>query len=298
MTHESMVPDWAQAARAMRAISRHVDADGSKVHYLCWGDPRLPPLVLVHGNAAHAEWWRFIAPLLAKDYYVLALDLGGMGDSAHNGRYSREHYADQIMAVAAAAAPGRKPFIAGHSMGGFVTILAGAAYGDRIAGIIVIDSPIDPPGHGKAPPTVRHKSQAEIYKDLATALTRFRLVPEQPVRYQFYLDHIARHSLTETEGGWRWKFDPAAVNHPRPTAYAELLPGMRCPAALIIGECSARIDDNVRAYMLHTLGQRMPVIELANSRHHVMLDEPLALVSALRTQLSNWRAHPKPCGKS
>ena len=40
-----------------------------------------PGLLLVHGNAAHAYWWSFIAPLLARDYNVAAMDLSGMGDS-------------------------------------------------------------------------------------------------------------------------------------------------------------------------------------------------------------------------
>ena len=57
------IPEWAQTALAMPNESRYVDVDGCRVHYLSWGDPGLPPLMLVHGNAAHAEWWRFIAPL-------------------------------------------------------------------------------------------------------------------------------------------------------------------------------------------------------------------------------------------
>jgi len=32
----------------------------------------------------------------------------------------------------------------------------------------------------------------------------------------------------------------------------------------------------------------LPMVEIPNARHHIMLDEPLALVTALRTQLSNW----------
>lgn len=48
-----------------------------------------------------------------------------MGDSAHTGKYERERYAEQIMAVAAALAPKRKPFLVGHSLGGCVAILAG-----------------------------------------------------------------------------------------------------------------------------------------------------------------------------
>src|SRR5690606_24228475 len=96
--------------------------------------------------------------LLADQYYVLAIDLGGMGDSSHCGRYERERYAEQVVAVLDSAAPGRPAFIVGHSMGGFVTIMAGAAHGDRLAGIIVIDSPIEPPGKHSPPYSVQVKT--------------------------------------------------------------------------------------------------------------------------------------------
>lgn len=282
------MPGWARAALEMPSRSRRIDADGCRVHYLSWGDPGRPPVILVHGNAAHAEWWRFIAPLLATQYHVLAIDLGGMGDSGHCGRYERERYAGQVMAVADAAAPGRPPFIVGHSMGGFVAIMAGAAHGGRLAGIIVIDSPIESPDRRIPAHAVQVQARADVYADRAEALRRFRLVPQQEVECAFYLDHIARHSIVEAAGGWRWKFDPAAVGHPRPTAFTDALLGMRCKAALFIGEHSARVDQEARAYMRRTFGGRMPIVELANCRHHVMLDEPLALVAALRTQLSNW----------
>lgn len=290
--HGNMVPlsfpEWAQTALAMPNESRYVDVDGCRVHYLSWGDPGLPPLMLVHGNAAHAEWWRFIAPLLADQYYVLAIDLGGMGDSSHCGRYERERYAEQVMAVLGSAAPGRPAFIVGHSMGGFVSIMAGAAHGDRLAGIIVIDSPIEPPGKHSPPYSVQVKTPGDIYADRAEALRRFRLVPQQRVGCQFYLNHIAFHSIVETTGGWRWKFDPAAVGYPRPTEFTQALLDMRCNVALFVGEHSERVDGETRAYMRSRFGKLMPVIELANCRHHVMLDEPLALVAALRTQLANW----------
>ncbi|GIT39274.1 MAG: hypothetical protein Ct9H300mP8_04700 [Gammaproteobacteria bacterium] len=37
--------------------------------------------VLIHGSNAHLEWWRFVAPFLADQFRVVALDLSGNGDS-------------------------------------------------------------------------------------------------------------------------------------------------------------------------------------------------------------------------
>lgn len=289
------IPKWARAALEMPNGSQHIDVEGCRVHYLSWGDPSLPLVILVHGNAAHAEWWRFIAPLLAAQYHVLAVDLGGMGDSSHCGRYERERYAEQVMAVADAVSPGRPPFIVGHSLGGFVTIMVGATYGDRLAGIVVIDSPIEPPDRDRCSPILQVKTPGEVFVDQVEALRRFRLVPPQRVECQFYLDHIALHSITETVGGWRWKFDPLAVGHPRPTEFTKALLDMRCPVALFIGEHSERINEQSRAHMRRSFDGRIPMVELANCRHHVMLDDPLGLVAALRTQLSNWSLNTTDC---
>ena len=41
------------------------------------------------------------------------------------------------------------------------------------------------------------------------------------------------------------------------------------------------------------LNRQVPFIEIPEARHHVMLDQPLAFVAALRTLLQEWR-HSEP----
>jgi pimeloyl-ACP methyl ester carboxylesterase len=284
------MPPWAQAAQAMESRSGFLEVDGCSIHYIAWGDATRPPLLLVHGNAASAEWWRFIAPLLADDYHVIAPDLGGMGDSGHCGRYARERYAEQVLHVAGALAPRRAPLIVGHSLGGFVAIMAGTAHGERLAGVVVLDSPPREPEGASFRSYVSSRPVPKIYPDRESALLRFKVQPEQPVNCAFYLEHIARTAVRQEAGGWRWKFDPAALTHPRRLDYVQDLLHMRCPVALMWGEASARFDPATRAFCRATFDGVLPLVEIANARHHIMLDEPLALVAALRTQLSNWKA--------
>jgi len=106
-----------------------------------WGDPDRPGLVLVHGGAAHARWWDFIAPLLASRHHVVALDLSGHGDSGRRGNYPPTRWAEEVMAVAAARGIDH-PVLVGHSMGGFVSIIAAAEHGDELAGAVIVDSPV------------------------------------------------------------------------------------------------------------------------------------------------------------
>ena len=46
------------------------------------------------------------------------------------------------------------PVIVAHSFGGFVTMLTGGLYGDRLKGVVILDSPVNPPraGRGGGPP--------------------------------------------------------------------------------------------------------------------------------------------------
>lgn len=289
-TEPPALPAWAEAARAMPNRSGFLEVDGSSIHYLAWGDAALPPLVLVHGNAASAEWWRFVAPLLAADHHVIAPDLGGMGDSNHCGRYARERYAEQVMAVAGALAPGRPPVVVGHSLGGYVAIMAGCAHGERMAGLVVLDSPPREVDGATFSSYVQSSPVPRIYPDRASALRRFRVLPDQPVNCGFYLEHIAQTAIRPEAGGWRWKFDPAALTHPRRLDYVDDLLRMRCPVALMWGGLSERFGAWERQVSREQLGGRLPLVEIPNARHHIMLDEPLALVAALRAQLATWKA--------
>jgi pimeloyl-ACP methyl ester carboxylesterase len=45
--------------------------------------------------------------------------------------------------------------------------------------------------------------------------------------------------------------------------------------------------------MYDRLGRVAPVIEIPAAAHHIMLDQPVALIAALRTLLSDWD-HSRP----
>jgi len=104
-----------------------------------------PGLVLVHGGAAHAGWWTFLAPLLTRQYDVVALDLSGHGDSGRRAEYPRRAWADEVLAVSAEAGFPGPPVLVGHSMGGLVSIVAASVYGDALAGAIIVDTPVRRP---------------------------------------------------------------------------------------------------------------------------------------------------------
>lgn len=291
----TLAPGWFLRAVAIEPESRFIEVAGARIHYLRWGDPSKPGLLLVHGNGAHARWWSFVAPFLAREYSVAAIDISGMGDSGWREDYTLEVFSQEQIAVCEDAgffAGEEPPIIVGHSFGGFVTILTGALYGDRLAGTVIVDSPVNPPDRPGGPPN-REVRPHRVYPSLEEAMGRFRLAPPQPCENLYILDYIARHSLKEvanSEGGvgWTWKFDPSIWRRFNIGNMGARLAATRCRIAIMRGEFSALLPAEIGEYMFDLLGRSAPVVEIPQARHHIMLDQPLAFVAALRALLADW----------
>ena len=43
-----------------------VEVSGAKIHFMEWGSPHNPSVIMLHGNHAHAHWFQFIGGLLAR----------------------------------------------------------------------------------------------------------------------------------------------------------------------------------------------------------------------------------------
>jgi pimeloyl-ACP methyl ester carboxylesterase len=289
----SPAPSWFRRALARSYTDHTIEVDHVPIHYLDWGGADLPGLVLVHGGAAHVYWWTFLAPLFADDWHVVALDLSGHGDSGRRQDYSHEAWACEVMAVADAAGFPGPPVLVGHSLGGMVTIQTASDHGDRLAGAVIVDTPVRRPDPESEEGARGRAFRAPgTYPDLETALEHFRLIPPQPCENDFLIEYVARHSLHETAAGWTWKFDPTLFRHTL-IPLRDQLRTVGCRVALFRGEYSVAVPQDTAAYMYELLGRNAPVVTIPEAHHHLLLDQPLAFVAALRTLLADW-AHSIP----
>jgi pimeloyl-ACP methyl ester carboxylesterase len=64
--------------------------------------------------------------------------------------------------------------------------------------------------------------------------------------------------------------------------------GLQCPVAIVWGSQSVLFDDEVLAYNASLAPAGSPRIAIPAARHHLMVDQPLAFVTALRGLLSAW----------
>lgn len=289
-------PSWFERALAEPCDEGRVDVDGASIHFLAWGERGRRGLVFVHGGGAHAHWWTHVAATFAGRYRVAAVDLSGHGDSDHRASYDIERWTAEVMAVADASGMGGRPVVIGHSMGGFVTIATAALHSERLTGVVVCDSPVTEPDPEVESYRLKEAFGApRTYATVDEAVARFRTVPPQDHYLPYVMDHVARASLRAVEGGFQWKFD----RH----VFAQFAGGMRgiarpyltqvrCRFALLRSE-HGLVTEDIGAAMYDALGRVAPVIELPEAGHHAMLDQPLVLLTALRTLLADWD-HSEP----
>jgi pimeloyl-ACP methyl ester carboxylesterase len=99
-----------------------------------------PALLLLHGIANSSDTWARVAPLLSKDYTVIAPDLLGHGESAApRGDYSLGAHASGARDVATALGHDRVTVV-GHSLGGGIAMQFAYQFPERTERLVLVSS--------------------------------------------------------------------------------------------------------------------------------------------------------------
>lgn len=191
-----------------------------KLHYVDWGNPEKPPLLLIHGGRDHARNWDWVAQALRDDYHIIAPDLRGHGDSqwAIGGSYAMVDYTLDV-AQLLRALDIEKITIIGHSLGGSIALQYSGTYPDRVHKVVAIEGLGPPPELLKEQPPAHQRMRVWIsemralakrhphrYATLDDAVRRMqdanpRLTPEQARHLTIY------GSYRDEDGTYLWKFD-------------------------------------------------------------------------------------------
>lgn len=286
-------PGWFLDAIAAEPRPGCVEVRAAAVHYLAWGggsDGDAAPVLLVHGGGAHAHWWCHVAPQIAADRPVVAVDLSGHGRSDHRDAYPRGGWVEELFAVLADAGATAAPVLVGHSMGGMVAVLAAESRPEDVAGVVVVETPFGrlDPESAEARSRRRALRTARTYPDADTAVARFRLIPPQPDVAPWVLEHVARNSIIETKRGWTWRFDPEIYRRHFPRGVEDALAALECPFAFVRGSLSRAVTAETHAVVTSLLGRDVPDTVVDGAHHHLILDSPLTFVDTLRGILAGW----------
>jgi len=281
--------EWFNESLLSTPTENFVEVEGAKIHYLTWGDTKNPGLFFIHGFSANAHWWDFIAPAFIEDYCVVAIDLSGSGDSDHRENYSQEMYANEIKAVCDEMDWESADFIA-HSMGGSISLNATSIYPEIFKSLYLLDSiVILPPDKVRNYSSNRSMIRADfIYEDEASAIESFRLIPPQPCRNEFLLNHIAINSYKQTEEGWLLKSDGKMMKTYQSKDLTETLMAIQCPIYIVYGLMSQIFTQEILDYTVY-VGNIPPerVIGVPGTMHHLFVDDPLSVIEELKKLLGD-----------
>ena len=194
---------------------------------------------------------------------------------------------------AAGAYDAGPPVVVGHSFGGRVAMGLARDFGDELMGAVMVDPPFFAPQNVRPPspprPTRRAASSIPWRRSSPVSASRRRKSCEN----LFILDFIARRSAVEVvdaEGkhGWALVLRSALLGEVHPHRPDLLITAARSPLALIRGAKSQLFHPEDAAYLLSLIAPGSPYVEIPEAEHHVMIDQPLAFVAALRALLAAW----------
>jgi pimeloyl-ACP methyl ester carboxylesterase len=289
-------PFWFERAIAEKPERTFVEFEGGRIETLAWGKRGNPGLILLHGGAAHADWWSFVAPFFASEHRVVAPSFTGMGRSDWRPAYDFRQFVREARAAGreAGAFDAGPPVVVGHSFGGRIAVGLAHDFGAELAAAAMVDPPFFAPRNQRPPSPPRATARAHrVQPSLEAMVARFRLAPPQACDNLYILDHIARRSAREAvdaEGrsGWTLCFDPHFWKRFARLDPVPLVRAARSPLALIRGAKSQLFQAEDAAYLLGLMAPGAPYVEIPEAEHHVMIDQPLAFVAALRTLLAAW----------
>ncbi len=245
-------------ATAPSYADRFVTVNGLRLHYLEWGRAEGPAIILLHGIARHAHTFDHIAPVLAGDHRVLAVDMRGHGDSdwSREGAYLVEDYVRDLEGLVRQLGL-RRVTLLGNSTGGRVVQVFAGMHPELVDRLIVEDvGPERPQNIADAfARQVRQEANGWATEDeLVTELVaRNRRTPEPLLRTYAHFGVKPRE-----DGRLIWKRDPNLVKGFVVTELWEYVAKITCPTLYVIGGAS-RI---VPAETEQRLKQTLPNVEI------------------------------------
>jgi len=145
-------------------------AEGASVHCIVddflWPWVDSTPVLMMHGFARNATFWNRWVPAIAETHRVYRPDLLGCGlsDQPPNGyRYTPETIGTQVLAVLDGLCLSKMHWV-GESSGGIIGLLLAAVHPDRIASLVLCNTPTRIRDHIKRRYALGHASASEAMR--------------------------------------------------------------------------------------------------------------------------------------
>jgi 3-oxoadipate enol-lactonase len=249
-----------------------VRVNGVELAYERSGAGRVP-LVLVHGYPLDHSIWKEVLPLLETDFDVVLPDLRGFGQSELvQVQFTLRDMAADILGLLDHLNID-KAVVAGHSMGGYISLAFARDWPERVAGLglIATQAQADTPERKQARYTAADGMIGSGVKAVAQDMPP-KLTPDERVRV-FVRDLIAKQRPVGLVGALK-------AMATREDAMM-LLAMFRFPVVVIHGKADVLIPVE-RARDIQEAFPKAHLVELTGVGHMPMMEAPLAVAEALR----------------
>jgi pimeloyl-ACP methyl ester carboxylesterase len=269
-----------------------------RLHYVDWGNPTRPPLLMLHGGRDHCRNWDWAAAALRDDWHIIAPDLRGHGDSqwSTDGSYTIAGYIYDLAQLIHQQRLAPVTIVA-HSLGGQIALRYAGIYPDTVARLVAIE------GLGPSPARLKAGSAKTIVERMDEWVAEQRgLAARLPRRYASIEDafrrmqgenphltaeqarHLTVNGANQNEDGtYSWKFDNYVRAWPPYDMQGRdiqlLWSRITCPTLLLYGKESQAGDPADDGRARHFRNVRVAGIDRAGHwLHHDRLDEFLQII--------------------
>jgi pimeloyl-ACP methyl ester carboxylesterase len=259
-----------------------LEGAGVRLNCLDYGGDGAPPILLIHGGAAHAHWWDFVGERVAGVRRCFSIDLRGHGDSdrADDGDYSIEAHMADLKECLDTWRFG-KPVIAAHSGGCFVALPFAAAYPERVAALAIVEPRVYWPPELLERASRSGERPHRRFASLDEACASYRFIFPPMGSTPEVLDYVRRHSFQQApDGMWVNKTERLSMAGILHISVMEYAARLRCPTLVIRGDHSVHLSEE-DAVKLTSLAHAGPAVVISNAQHNVMLDNPAEVAAAL-----------------
>ncbi len=238
-------------------------SDGLRLRYLDTGDG--DPIILVHGLGERIEGWKFQTYEFSKHFRVLALDLRGFGESEIPAEFTgAEDFARDIFNLMEHVGI-EKAHLLGLSMGGIACLAFYKLYPEKVKSLILADTTAYFPEEFRGALSERLRLMDDMgMEGIAAAIAELSIHRDDPELKKLVRDIIAKNDLNF--------YRKVTVELAR-ADYRDLLPNIRVPTLVIVGEYDVTTPPELSRYM----ADRIPGAELRivkNSAHLAKLENP------------------------
>jgi pimeloyl-ACP methyl ester carboxylesterase len=237
-----------------------------------------PTVVLVHGLGSRAEHWLPVARRLARQYRVVLVELPGHGSSGMPEPFSLER-ATQALGQALDAESREPVILVGHSVGGLVAVSAALAQPQRVRGLVLVETLLEPQLAGAELDAMLHELDDNYQGLLRSAFMGFGRDSAQGLG--LYLEAASVDSTNLK----RWIRLALTVNLAEPASKLAM------PVLAVLAPHSWPLSEPWRETAAAMGYARIPdvrPVRIADCGHFIMLDRP----DELARVIARFASHP------